>query len=249
MTGSKYLDINENISIVFAAWPLCYQTKSTLYRMYYRCIRVYFLIFVATQWIQTYHIPYNNFQELMDNISVALDYSVGVAQLFFCLSQKAVELIKKVGEIEEEILQESENKEVITIYEESCRKNGFLNKSFVAMALFTVFLFFLMPALELHLMESEVKPLPFSSWFPFDKYHYYTLAYALQVIAGIYSCQFVVCTDLLLYSFMIFCIHQMRILQVLLKNFKPQSNGEQATVKLLRRYVQKHKTIIELIFP
>lgn len=248
MARLEYLDVTKKISTIFAAWPLKYQTESVLktklYTIYYRFIRFYFVAFVITQWIQTYYIPYGDFQELMDNISVALDYSIGVAQLFTCMSQRAVALIKKVDEIEREI-QEEGNEAAVGIYEECCKKNRFLNKSFAAMALFTVFLFFLMPAVEIYTLDGASKSLPFSSWFPFDKYRFYNLAYALQVIAGIYSCQFVVCTDLLLYAFMIFCIGQMQILQVLLKNFRPLENDQATTLKILRNYVQKHNTIIK----
>lgn len=255
MTDRTYLEINRQISAVFASWPLEYRSgsllKTKLYRVYRTCIRTYFVAFVVSQWIQTYHIPFGDFQQLMDNVSVALDYSIGVVQLFICTSKKAVDLIGKVREMEEEVFEE-EDEEVAAIYEECCRKNRFLNKSFAAMALFTVFLFFLMPVMELytsfggdHATDHE-KPLPFSSWFPFDKHEHYALAYTLHVISGIYSCQFVVCTDLLLYSFMIFCIAQMKILQVLLKKFKPQST-ESSTLKLLGRYVEKHKTIISFV--
>lgn len=243
---AKYLEINKKIAIVFAAWPLDYETKSTIkklfYNIYYRSVRLYFLTFVTTQWIQTYYTLFGNFQELMDNISVALDYSIGVAQLFTCISERAIFLIRKLNEIEEETLQDA-HEDVIEIHDEICRKNSLLNKGFAAIALFTVFLFFLMPAAT---METDgVKPLPFSSWFPFDKYRYYGLAYTLQVIAGVYSCQFVVCTDLLFFSFMIFCIGQLRMLQVLLKNFGPHCDGKRVTERLLRKYAKKHQTIIE----
>lgn len=246
----KYLDINKKIATIFAAWPLDYKTKSPVkrrfYAIYYRTIRLYFLVFVTTQWIQTYYTLYGNFEELMDNISVALDYSIGVAQLFACMSQRAIGLIEKVYAIEAALLTSQTSGQhddvLLELHAKFCRKNDLLNKGFSAIALFTVFLFFLMPAFEMYAGVGDgVKPLPFSSWFPFDKYRYYGLAYTLQVIAGVYSCQFVVCTDLLLFSFMIFCIEQMQILQVLIKNFKPQ-NGDEL---LLKTYIKKHKTIIE----
>lgn len=248
MQPVKYLEINEKIAIIFAAWPLEYKTKSfikkQLYNVYYRSVRLFFLSFVITQWIQTYFIVrYGDFQELMDNISVALDYSIGVAQLFTCMSERAIALIYKVNKIEEEILQDGhEDEDVIEIYKNNCRKNVWLNRGFVAIALFTVFLFFLMPLVEMNIIESDgVKPLPFSSWFPFDKNYYYGFAYTIQVIAGVYSCQFVVCTDLLFFSFMIFSIGQLKMLQIVLKKFEKQNGSE----KRLREHIEKHQIIIE----
>lgn len=231
---SQHLQITKTISTIFAAWPLTRNKRNTLYAVYCYAARLYFTVFVATQWLQTYFIDKSDFQELMENVSVALDYSIGVVQFFTCMSDKTVGLIEKVKEMEAETLKES-NKEVVAIYQQQVKRNAFLNKNFVTMGLFTTFLFFVKPFFE------ETKTLPFSSWFPFDKKQFFYQAYFLQVLAGVLCCQFVVCTDLLLYSLMIFCVGQIQALQILLKQAKA---GGKEECELSAKYAKKHQDII-----
>lgn len=259
---NQFLSVNRILCTIFAVWPLRFDSSSQisvwLYKIYSTAIRCFFVLFVTTQWIETYHIPKSNVQELVDNVSVALDYSVGVAQLFLCLGDRAGKLVRQIVNVEKE-LKKTTRKQYLEIYNTYMRKNHFITKSFFGLGMFTVSLFFVAPFIEEYTFkhfnnatEKYVRPLPFSSWLPFDKQEHYALVFAFHVLAGIISCDIVTSTDSLFYGLTIFCIGQIKILQESLRAFGPQFGvdgikDEEGTFRELKMCIKRHNKIIEYV--
>lgn len=124
--------------------------------------------------------------------------------------------------------------------------------------------FFIFPVIELYVINPEAykpnnvteypaKPLPFSSWFPFNKYKYYKTSYVLHIFFGLYGCFYTVCTDIFFYSLIIYDIGQMKILQYMLENFRDiaknsasnkERNLESAIHEVLKKCAKEHQIAI-----
>lgn len=270
----NYLALNRIALMIPGCWPLKYKSPSSTRRYLYKAYqqfskvwRIYIAIFVLTQWIQIYYIPLSNLEEIVQNISTNLVYTIGIYQLIVCKQKKAVSIINTIYAMEKEVL-EANNEVHVKIYKYYAKLSNSVNKWFMIMSACTVSLIVFLPLVETRVeiyiaanrahygensSETLQRRLPLSSWFPFDKRVYYNLAYLLQGIGGYSGCSFVVYSDIFFYSIMMFAIGQIKILQNQIINFKDlaeqHSECEKDTVRneldVLRECVRKHKMIIE----
>lgn len=218
---------------LLGVWPLKFNNQSMFWAKIYRGYGFvsggYFTLFTASQLIQFFLIVNKDFQEILDNTSVLLLYSVVIGKLLVCKGRHAADMIAHVEATENQIFTGNDEK-IKEIYIRHVKKNHFLNIVCIFFASLTIIPFFIFPVIEIHkhpedykpnnITEYPAKPLPFSSWFPFNKYKYYKIAYILHIIAGTYGCYYTACMDLFFISLMIFAIGQIKILQHALKNFR-----------------------------
>ncbi|XP_050299216.1 odorant receptor 49b-like [Anthonomus grandis grandis] len=76
-----------------------------------------------------------------------------------------------------------------------------------------------------------VKPLPLSSWFPFDEQHYY-LAYMWHVLDSLVGASFVTYTDIFMFNLITYPSGQLTMLQHLLRNFEDYKKSYRETRRL-----------------
>lgn len=272
---NNHLALNRIALMISGCWPLKYESPSAtrryLYRMnqimFSKIWRVYAAVFVMTQWVQIYYIPLTNLEEVVQNISTNLVYTVGLYQIAVCKHKKAVSIINNIYAMEREIL-EANNELHVKICKYYTKLSNTVNKCFMVMSTLTVTLITFLPLVETrveiyiaanqdnygqNVSENLQRRLPFSSWLPFDKDSNYNLAYILQGLGGYSGCSFVIYSDIFFFAILIFAIGQIKILQHQIENFKDLSDknckdGEDAVkeeLAVLRECVRKHKMIIQ----
>lgn len=98
-----------------------------------------------------------------------------------------------------------------------------------------------------------VKPLPLSSWFPYDEQKHYVVSYCWQIVNGCLASAFVTYTDCLIFSLIIFPLGQITIHNHSLINFsenvdnfmkKTNSSLEESRRLVFRSCVINHQNII-----
>lgn len=272
---TNQLSLNRKALMIAGCWPLKFENPSARFKCVYGAYQIftkfwiaYVVVFVITSWIQIYFIPFTNLEELVQNISTNLVYTVGIYQLVVCKQGKAIRIIKTIYKMEREVLQ-ANNEEHVRICKYYRKLSNTVNKLFAAMSTCTVSLIIFLPLMETKVeiyfattangqMGKNVsqylqRRLPLSSWFPFDKSSHYTLAYILQGLGGYSGCSFVIFSDIFFFSIMLFALGQIKILQNQIENFKETSekkcksgNGViMEEIAVLRECVRKHKMIIE----
>lgn len=158
------------------------------------------------------------------------------------------------------------NQKHVNIYNEYIRKSDFAGKMYILIVQFTVSLFVILPGLELHINKSHYevhngtdvknKPMPLSTWLPFNQNEHYVISYILTTVTTIYGGGYTCYSDVFFYALIIFCTGQIKILQEQLKEFKRSSkatnknentlvNDEEDTNRNLKECVKQHKIIIK----
>lgn len=270
MENHKHLKINMISLTAMGVWKLKFnkdqRTLKMVYTVYGYIVQSYFALFTISQLIQLLYIFIDgnvDLDEILDNTSVSLLYSVVVVKMVICNSKGAVKLINQIKSIEEKLYRFNDEKH-IKIFEEHMKYNHFIDNFFLIFGVFTITPFFVTPVIKIYnnpeayqstneAMYPE-RPLPFSSWFPFDKYKHYYLAYGMQMVAGTYGCNYVVCTDIFFFALMIFAMGQAKILRVMMMEFRKkaleEAKGgneeliERAVCRVVRECVLEHKTLI-----
>lgn len=268
---SKFFKIVCIATALLGIWPFKFKDGPKLLKMLYLVYsigaRSYFLMFTGTQIFQLYYILESDFQELLDNMGVSLLYLVVIVKIYVCTRPQAIRLIDHIEATEKKILSGKDEK-IKEIYKENIKHNYITNIVCISVGWVTIILFFVFPIIQLYVIDPEAykpnnfteypaKPLPFSSWFPFNKYQYYKTSYALHIFSGLYGCFYTVCTDILFYSFIIYGIGQMKILQYMLKNFRDiakkslssnhERNLESAIHEVLKMCAKEHQIAIRYV--
>lgn len=266
MDSPNHLRLGFLFSAVCGALPkrLIHSGLRPIYSVYQIIANAYFTIFVVTQVIQLYYIPLENYQEILDNAGVSLLYIIGIIKLYSCKGEKAVRLIKTIQETEISLTTKEQIGDRVTIYNKHIQHNNNVSVFFIGLTAATIAAFWTYPGLTEYMKYAEnitindtteyvVRALPFSSWFPFNKYKHYYLSYALQVIAGYYGASYVTCSDLFFFGLMIYCLGQVRMLKDSFRHFKQVSSfatnekhfDEEAVFDNLRKCIIQHQQIIQ----
>lgn len=263
MKHYEYFKLNTLLTIATGALSLDPGTDHKLWRrvfdFYRKSVIICFTLFVASEWFELYLIPSHDIQGKMENAGVSLLYSVGIVKIFICSQSKASKLRQEVRQIEEHIMHQQKNETHRQIFKDHLKHNNAVWIGFVGLGIITISVFFATPVLISYTYHeygnNETNPLlPFSSWFPFDKYEHYRLAYGVHIIAGLYGCSLIMCVDFLFYGLMILSTAQIKILQDQLRNFKETAydlmetehiqDEDKAVMKVLRECGIQHQAII-----
>lgn len=98
-----------------------------------------------------------------------------------------------------------------------------------------------------------IKPMPLSTWFPYDEQKYYLISYCWQFVDGCIAASFVTYTDCLIFSLIIFPLGQITLLNHTLTNLDKYINVfavstdkslEEAGQIVFRDCAIKHQEII-----
>lgn len=148
----------------------------------------------------------------------------------------------------------------IGIYKKYIKESNGTGKLFFVMCQCTILFYMISPGVEANLSstpfkvqngtEFEIRPLPLSCWFPFNKYKHYYLSYTLTALTSAYGGYYAVATDSFFYALIIFCTGQISILKEQLREFKEKiKNGfadqETAIHAYLKECIEQHKVIIK----
>lgn len=224
---------------IIGLWPPKNKKYAFLYKIYAKCVFLWFIIFTATQFIEMKYV-YADFRELTSNAGVSLLYTVGIAKVYIVMFRKQYvdALVNKINETEIEIMStitvNEDDQALKQILKKYIKQNWGVTKKFWMLTFWTITGFFISPSVEAMLIRPQEilysngsstgrfkKPLVFSSWFPFDKYatmNHYLFAYALQTISGTIGASYLAIWDTFIVALMIFATGQFRVLHHYLRN-------------------------------
>lgn len=271
MFDNVHLKINYICLIVTGVAPLKLKGRlkflNVVHTIYSLVILCYFALFVLSEIIEVFNIIGGNIFELVSNLGVSLLYSVCIVKIFVCRSQSIADLLHQIHDKEKRIFHR-QNDKVQDIYMKNVKVNYGANKLLIWVGVVTIAPFYFSPLLAewqnppekiFNIIENSTivyipRPLPFSSWFPFDRFKYYYVSYACHILAGTCGASLTVTTDILFYGLMLYAIGQIKILQHYVKEFKIYSKSfanhntcshEEAIYLFVGKCVKEHKIIIK----
>lgn len=221
---------------------------------------LYFGVFVITEYIDIGQRINENFFDLVNNLSVSLLYTVTFYKTFIIRSTAMSKIVEQIRTIEKTILH-GDDESVKHIYRYHVKWNDKLSKAFIIIVFFTLAPFFINPLIVLFTSE-EVrngtvdKPLPFSSYLPFDKNYYYGTSFTLHFFAGVMGGFLTGTTDIFYWALMIFAIGQIKILQYKFKNLgkhalalmdKSKMSSDEAVNHCMKKCIILHQIIINYV--
>lgn len=256
--------------MVIGIWPLD-STSGLLnasHKLYSFFVIFYFLTFVTAQWIEIFNIIGGNLFDLISNLSVSILYLATIIKYFICKSDNTRRLVRHIHKTEANVFEEGDS-EIVGIYNEHVKLNHRVDRLLLWTGVFTILPFYVTPVIlerqnppdalydviDNGTVVYRARPLPLSSWFPFDRYKYYSVAYFYHIVAGMVGTAFTAVTDIMFYGLIIFGIGQIKILQHRLRFFAEYAeeyksnrnccSDEEAHTVVIWKCIAKHKEIIE----
>nr|XP_022917715.1 odorant receptor 49b-like [Onthophagus taurus] len=267
MDNHIHLKINLQCMYVVGAYDLKFKNKflSFIYnRIYSKLVVGYLMCFVITQYMEILtNLSYGPFY-VVSILGVSLLYSDTICKALVCGGPKIMKLIDQIKETETRILS-YENNDLKEIYYDHVKWNYKADRLLIWVGGITVLPFYVSPILiqisDDYVKEYdgdgyEMRPLPFITWFPFNRFQYYPIAYLYHMLAGMAGGSLTVSTDILFVGLMTFAIGQIKILQYSFRNSKRLAENlaknagiplEEAIVITIGYCVRMHKIIIKYI--
>nr|QBB72994.1 odorant receptor [Protaetia brevitarsis] len=235
-TNDIHLKINMKSLFVLGAFRFRFKCWLTdiAYRTYSYFIRTYFVTFIICEYIELITMPDKRLLSIVEILAVSLIYSTAAWRLKVYNSKSFNKLIRQLREVEHDIFSVN-NTDLLKIYNEHVRTNSRICTGFMWIGVLTVIPYYIHPILQeasaneatyMNVTHNnitkllKIRPLPLSSWFPYNRYEYYYYSYAYHIVAAAIGASMVVLTDLLFVSIMIFLIGQLKTLQYHFKNAK-----------------------------
>lgn len=261
MENDLHLKICLRALATVGQWPLKFKTYKILNHLHFLytiLVSIYFIFFVITEYIEIANRMNENFLDILNNLSVSLLYTVTIYKVYIIRGSAMSKIVEQIRTIEKIIL-EGDDEEIKQIYLSHVSWNSKLSVRFIMITGITLLPFFVNPVIVLMTMPDGLndtmdKPLPFSSWFPFDRNYYYGWSYGMQVFAGMVGGYLTCDTDIFYWSLMIFAIGQMKILQYKFRNLsvhaqgfvdKGKMNKDEAVSHCVRKCILLHQMIIK----
>lgn len=210
MKPPKYLQLNRAFLLFVGLWKL--ERKSIIYTIYRTVMISYFWQYFILQIVQLYFIIGKDNNEAFKNAGVSMMCLVTLFKAIVCTSSASEKLIQIIKSVETKITQ-SDNQKILEIYKYYTRYNKFVLLLFYFSGLTVTIASIISPVLEEWIFGIlDKRPLPVSTWFPFDNQKYYYTAFLIQSIDSNFGCHFTVAADTFLLSLIIFAVCQLRIL-------------------------------------
>lgn len=260
MESSKYLEFNVHFLKSIGMWRQRGDSGTSYSILWGKILLVYFYIYVIRQLIQLTLIIGKDAVETTKNFTIIIVCFISAFKVSVCTNERSTALVNSISKIEKQILTDI-NEEHEKMYHYYRKYNHVVNIVFVVLAYSTTFLMFLRPVAEktdyyeTNFTEYPKKPLPFSVWYPFNKYKYYSIVYAEQVFDGFVACHYTACADTLFFSLIIFAIAQLKILCSTIENFPQNVNSllqnenrvieESVVKKSFKSIIISHQSIIK----
>lgn len=240
MFDTNYL-LKKNLAslAIFGLWPfqspkfLENQKLRSYHYVFGLSLYCAFFLFLITEYVELFNV-WGNLEDMTTNMSVSCLYTVGIMKIYslFGKRQTFKDLIFGISKVESNIAH-YQSVEINSIMAAYVRRSRRVTYFFWTLTSCTILVFFVIPLVEYQFSStyhmvydngteywSYVRPMIFSSWFPFDKYSTlnYFLAYFYQVLMGIVGAAYQAIWDTFIVSMMIHSIGQLQILQYTIEN-------------------------------
>lgn len=218
MEPLKYMQLHRAYLLLIGIWNL--ERKSVFYGVYRTVMVGYFFMFASRQIVKLISILGTNNNEMMQNVGLLMMCLMAILKLCVCMSRRAAKMIETIKKREQSVLA-SQNTGIIKIYKYFVKYNRCLLLSYYFIVAVAAMSAFCPPILEEYFVSNlNEKKLPLSVWLPFDVQKHYYAVYLMQCIDGTIGSHFMVGTDALLISFIIFGICQLKILNHSMSNLE-----------------------------
>lgn len=240
MFGTNYL-LRKNLAslALFGLWPfqsskfLKNQKLRSYHYVFGLLLYCAFFLFLITEYVELFNV-WGNLEDMTTNMSVSCLYTVGIVKIYSLFGKRQTFkcLIFGISNVESNIAhhQSEETKLILASYVRRSRRVTYF---FWTLTSCTILVFFVIPLVEYQFSSiyhrvydngteywSYVRPMIFSSWFPFDKYSTvnYSLAYLYHILMGTVGAAYQAIWDTFIVSMMIHSIGQLQILQYTIEN-------------------------------
>uniref|UniRef100_A0AAR5NZ60 Odorant receptor n=1 Tax=Dendroctonus ponderosae TaxID=77166 RepID=A0AAR5NZ60_DENPD len=226
------------------------------YAMYSKVMLGYYIFFLISAYIKLFILLNTDDELQMDaisaNICITFIYSI-TRQLIMKNSTGFRTLIKHIIDTENSVstIQDSE---IDKIRENAVKESKRKSKWYLYILCVVTLQYILRPAMvdskmiKVGNMTKIIKPLPLSSWFPFDEQEFYKVAYVWQVLDSLVGASFVTYTDILMFNIIVFPIGQIKKLQHCLKNFEIYKEKHKILYNITDDEKDGEATFIEFVF-
>lgn len=260
-----FLKINMNILKFVGIKTVSNKKWKKYHKVFAQLSMVYLCTFVMTEHYEVYRTLGDDLFDTVSNLGVSLLYSIGIAKILVCRGKRVTYLLDEIQKTERSILEgdESEDK-VKKIYWDYAKFSEKLCRYFLYLGVCTTVPFYVQPYLQEPFQKIREngnsteyyfeRPLPLVSYFPFNTYKYYFIAYTLHVFAGTCGASSTIATDILFYALFIYVRSQIAILQLRFKEFKKYSltlqkkekcSFEEAVEIFIGKCVEDHNYLIQ----
>ncbi|CAG9767383.1 unnamed protein product [Ceutorhynchus assimilis] len=258
---NQLLKIPMYLSSTHGMWPIIFINNKKLKRIYdvfAFILAFYFIEYIVRAYYQLtvlLRADVLNLEEILGNLCITLIYTVSMFRLKAFNSKKVKTLFLSIIETEEQIMNDSED-DVKKIYESFLKVNFIYNLLFffngwVVSVLYFVHPFLVtLPTMELNNQTVIVRILPLSTWWPIDVQKHYWLAYCWNIFDGTLGSSFVINSDMLTFTLIVFALSQLNILSHKLRKFTKKQNfgkNDQFHRDQFVSLIKEHQKIINYI--
>ncbi|XP_066246791.1 odorant receptor 10-like [Euwallacea similis] len=255
LPNNKLLQIPMYLASTVGIWPIIFmenQRMKKLYDVYSSILYYYYLEYIFRAYYQLFLLltaEHLNVAEILGNLCITLIYTVSLFRLRAFNTIEIKTLFTNIIKAENNILHDSDP-EVRRIYSSGVKINRIYHVMFFFNGWVVSFLYFLHPFfMDLPTVESNnetitLKTLPLSTWWPIDVQRNYWLAYCWNVCDGTLGSSFVINSDMLTFSLVVFAVSQLDILSYRLSQFKLMESGNK---KMFIGLIRQHQDIIAYV--
>ncbi|XP_076275653.1 odorant receptor 49b-like isoform X2 [Rhynchophorus ferrugineus] len=224
---------------------LYYYYLEYIFRAYFK---LYLLLTTDTLYIE----------EILGNLCITLIYTVSLFRLKAFNTEAIRTLFTNIID-EEKLILNNSDPEIRRMYMSSVKDTVNYNILFLFNGWVVSFLYFIHPffmELPTQIVNNEtvtLRTLPLSTWWPIDIQEHYWLAYCWNVFDGTLGSSYVINSDILTFSLIVFALSQVKILGYKLRQFptyRETGNKEEDNKNIQLEFVtlvKEHKKVISYI--
>ncbi|KAJ8968955.1 hypothetical protein NQ317_013833 [Molorchus minor] len=244
---------------IFAENPML-QKICLLHRKFFF---TYYMLFLITAAVKLFLLACDEViivDEIVSNAAVTLMWSITLIRSYVIASKRVQALVRNIFVLEERILN-GEDERLIEIYNSHVNQNQITTITILVVTYATLVVYIIQPLFANNMIKYYpsrnetviIKPLPLSSWFPFDEQENHLACYICQIIDTFFGAAYLTFSDIFNFSLIIFALGQIRLLKYILNNFETyvtkigdqlSCSQEEASFITLRQCILKHKEII-----
>ncbi|XP_066152031.1 odorant receptor 49b-like [Euwallacea fornicatus] len=255
LPNNKLLQIPMYSASTVGIWPIISiknQRMKKIYNIYSSILYYYYLEYIFRAYCQLFLLltaVHLNVEEILGNLCITLIYTVSLFRLKAFDTHEIKTLFSNIIKSEDFILHDSDPT-VRQIYLSGVKINRIYHIMFFFNGWFVSLLYFLHPffmdlsTVEINNTTITLKTLPLSTWWPIDVQKNYWLAYCWNVCDGTLGSSFVINSDMLTFSLVVFAVTQLDILSYRLSQFKLIESGNKETFIGL---IRQHQDIIAYV--
>uniref|UniRef100_A0A6P7FQS7 Odorant receptor n=1 Tax=Diabrotica virgifera virgifera TaxID=50390 RepID=A0A6P7FQS7_DIAVI len=237
--------------LLIGLWPATISNE--FLRVFYKCysffVQFYFTFFLMTFTLGMFTVYGSRSEkENSDSMAFLLSYYLSVLKYYLIKREVIRKIMGKVVEFEAST---KHDQQLQPIYKKEAKRNfqlgsivpSFCMSAFLLFFLMNIKVYFIWRKMELQGLESG-KILPFP-WFPFYYAKYFDYYFFYQVSNAFWGGIYIMSTDALIGSLIMFSASSLKLLGVELGRFGKNDNSSLENINLLRNLILKHQNIIE----